>query len=395
MKNFFKKYSFLAGIFIFLGWGIAEAGPFLYLLFDSTKVGDKNQVYGVAGALEQQFPPFVRKEFDCSTGKQEFLNTLKTLGQSSQDRVLVVAAGEGAIPVLQQLSPQDHIVIAYSSHQYTPGQASLKDVVDAIVLPTHVVTPEIKNTFADGRATLVETIGVPHQLSPEAVQKAYTENKARIPDASPYVGVILGGDAPTPEKDMRYYTVSEAQKLADYLVGQEPGKYLLILNGPRTGKHDQQTGEVMTDSHRQGKLDLVTVAFVEGLKEKGLTQGKDFQIFDFHFGDTTPYYPIVLGALSAKGGRLYVAGESTSMVSESVDCLAAGCVIAYTNQAMNANHGKHLISEQTAGRIQVLREAAGQWTLEKAQANSSQKSQSAAAVVAEKIAECLKNRGQE
>jgi hypothetical protein len=180
-------------------------------------------------------------------------------------------------------------------------------------------------------------------------------------------------------------------QLADYLapIVKEEKAHLLILNGPRTGKHDQETGNIIESSHRDGGVDAVTTAFVEALKRQGLTQGKDFTLLDFQFGKPSAY-PVVLGALLATKSPIFVAGESTSMVSETADCLPKGLVTAYTNTAMNENHHKHCLSEKEAGRINILENTDGKWQLFKAnEIGDSKASRPASQIIAEAIRERL------
>jgi hypothetical protein len=171
---------------------------------------------------------------------------------------------------------------------------------------------------------------------------------------------------------------------------KQQNAHLLILNGPRTGKHDQKTGKVIETSHRNGHTDHITTTFIEGLKVHGLVPGQDFTLLDFQFGKPS-VYPVVLGALYVTRSPIFVAGESTSMVSEIVDCLPKGLVTAYTNNAMNENHVRHFKSEQAAGRIAVLENKDGKWQLLKALSGDPKANRPASQI----IAEAIKNRFQE
>ena len=165
---------------------------------------------------------------------------------------------------------------------------------------------------------------------------------------------------------------------------KEKKAHLLILNGPRTGKHNQMTGEPVATSHRDGRVDAVTTAFIEGLQKQGLNPGQDFTLFDFQFGKPSAY-PGVLGALHATKSPIFVAGESTSMVSETADCLP-GLVTAYINGAMNENHRKHCASEQEAGRINILENNDGNWKLlQEATVSNSKDSRPASRIIAESV----------
>ncbi|MDF3033930.1 MAG: hypothetical protein K0R76_884 [Alphaproteobacteria bacterium] len=377
MNHFFKKIGVFLVAFLLISTSDVQATPavqagqtFLYLLYDGTRAGEKNQVLGVANALDKLLPKStVRKEFDLKD-REAFLSAIDKNLAESQNKGIIIAAEAGSIAVLTQLKPRPNIVIVHSSHQYTKDHASLRNVADVVALPQYVITREILEALQSPYTVLVQTAGVPHNLSPRDIQAAYEKDGRNLPSAPSYLGVILGGDAETPDKKILYYTEEEARQLAGYIAPQIRGEktHLLILNGPRTGKHNQKTGELIATSHRDGRVDAVTAAFVKALKTHGLTPGQDFTLLDFHFGQPSAY-PVVLGALKAKKGRILVAGESTSMVSETADCLP-GLVTAYINGAMNENHRKHCPSEHAAGRVNILENQGGNWKLVEAAANA-------------------------
>jgi mitochondrial fission protein ELM1 len=391
MKYFFTKtWQWMAGIALLgaLGlylWPLNQGNTFLYVIYDESKAGDKNQVLGVANALKEHLPSNTLEiQFDVKK-KNEFLTDVRSsLKPESKNKGIVIAAGVETIDIIKELMPQDNLVISHSSHQYTKEHGLLRNVADIVALPRYVVTPDIQDDIETQQTTLVQTTGVPHNLSINTINEAYQKNKDQIPSASQYMGVILGGDAPTTKNIMRYYTAKEAVQLAEYLspIVKEKKAHLLIINGPRTGKHDQKTGKVIETSHRDGKPDKITTAFVTALEQKGLKAGQDFTLFDFQF-DKPSVYPIILGALAAKKGAIFVAGESTSMVSESADCLP-GLVTAFINDAMNENHQKHCLAEYTAGRVNILNYNKG-WHFSKSDISDSQQKESAAKTIANAI----------
>jgi len=396
MNKFTRKVSFLLLALVLSGFSAAQAAQtFLYLLYDGARAGEKNQVHGIARALKEHLPEdTVQKEFDLKE-KEAFLadaheNLFK---EDSQNKGIILAAEVAGIDVLRQLKPQKNVLITHSSHQFTKDHARLKDVADIVALPEYAVTAEVLKAIESPHTTLIQTAGVPHNLSPAAIEEAFQGNKGIIPPAPAYVGVILGGDAETPEGELRFYTAKEAKELAAYIAPQvkEKQSHLLILNGPRTGKHDQNTGKMIEGSHRDGTTDIITKTFKEDLQQQGLIEGKDFTLFDFQFGKPSAY-PVVLGALLKTKGPIFVAGESTSMVSETADCLPKGLVTAFTNHAMNENHKKHCSSEKEAGRISILENTDGNWRLLEAKETSGLNSSRPASQI---IAESIKKRFEE
>jgi hypothetical protein len=395
-ENFLKKIWIFLIVLVLAGSSNAQTTQtFLYLLYDGGKVGEKNQVHGITQALKEYLPKdTVQKEFELKD-KEAFLANIQEnlFKEDSKNKGIILAAEVGGIDVLSQLKPQKNIVIAHSSHQFTKEHSNLKDAVDIVALPQYVVTGEVLKAIESPDTTLIQTAGVPHNLSPKAIEEAFENNKGIIPVAPKYLGVILGGDAETPERELRFYTAKEAEELASFIASQikEKQSHLLILNGPRTGKHDQSTGKVIETSHRDGSLDAVTAAFKGSLLKEGLIEGKNFTIFDFQFGKTS-VYPVVLGALLKTKSPIFVAGESTSMVSETADCLPKGLVTAFAHNAMNENHRKHCQSEKEAGRINILENTDGNWHLLEANKTSDSKDSRPASQI---IAEAIKKRFEE
>lgn len=365
----------------------AAGETFLYLFYNAGNVGDKNQAQGIARALEERLPSQTkRKEFDLKEQQDVFLTAVRRdLADNSND-IIIIAAGDGTISVLKQLKPQPHSLIVHSSHQYTSAHAGLNGVVDIVALPEFMVTDSAREAFPGSTTTLLLTPGVAHNLSLQDIQQAYQDNKASIPEAKTYLGVILAGDAPTSENKMLYYTPEEAAQLAVYMASRlrEKEVHLLVLNGPRTGKHDLTTGKVIESRHRDGQRDPVTTAFVEALTQQGLNEGQDFTVFDFQFDQKFSAYPVVLGALEATRSPIFVDGGSTSMVSETADNLP-GFVTVFTNGSMNDNHRKFCETEFKAGRVGILENKKGEWALRTPSGTPSASSQSAAAMIAQAI----------
>ena len=190
---------------------------FLYLLYDGGRAGEKNQVLGVAHSLKEYLPEdTVRKEFELKD-KEAFLRDVhQNLTEEPKNKGIVVAAELESIGILKRLKPQPNRVIAHSSHQYTKDHASLKGVADIVALPQYVVTDEVLSAIESPPHTiLIQTAGVPHNLSLKDIQEAYESNKDSLPVAPAYLGVILGGDAETPDKKLLYYTAAEAGQMAD------------------------------------------------------------------------------------------------------------------------------------------------------------------------------------
>jgi hypothetical protein len=362
MRYLFKKIWLFVFACVAIGENSLAGGQVMfYLLAKRTNVGEYNQVKGIERALEGFFSDFQKQEFDIDD-KSAFLTAVKNdLRGKRGNYGVIIASGEETIPLIMSLKPRSNMVIVYSHHQLLSKHQELKDKVDIIALPAHAVSPEDVKRLSSRRAKVIATIGVPHNVTMKEVQSEYEQYKEQFPKAPHYIGVMLGGDAPTADKKMLYYTQEEARQLADYLAPhiRSGETHLFILNGPRTGKHDPQTGQVLEASHRTEVLDPVTQSFLERLVEQGVEESR-FTVFDFQYGKPS-LQKAVLGSLLRTKSPLYVAGESSSNISEAADILP-GHVIAYMHGAMNTTHHKHLETEQACGRIKVLKNENGVWS---------------------------------
>jgi hypothetical protein len=330
----------------------------VYLLSNHGNVGDHNQVLGIFTALQSLSQQDLGvKDFDTKTTSPAVLKEAieKDL---THEKVIVMGAGEGGIDGIADLSSNPNLIICLSSHMFLERykDPALLEKVSFIALPTHV-SANIKKRL--GRK-LIETVGVAHNRHPAEATKVYEAWEAKeLPSSPTYLGVILGGDAPVPEsKEIKLFSEEDANNLAEYIANNAKGAYILVLNGPRTGKYDKNRKEIST-IHKKGQADSITNFFKAKLSKKGIAKVK---IFDFQHNTpenkawVSPYncFDLVAGALKATGGKILVPGESSTSISESVDVLSPTQVIVYKNNAMNEVHKDHVASEFAAGRISIL-----------------------------------------
>ncbi len=341
------KRVLLCFAFLFLSNLAASNAQQLFIYRDFGHKGDENQIRGVVRAMFQSRPVEVR-EFNMGE-EQQLTEALRKALQEPKPILLVV--GEKTVPSFSKLLPVDQATTAHLCHMETKDHPQLIGKVDFIVLPTHAAREEFKALLKGSRTQLIETVGVAHNRQIEAVKKAYLERRDQLPSSALYQGVILGGDAPTPEGEILFFTEENARQLARS-VAHFKGHFL-ITNGPRTGKYDPETKTEIKTAHRDGKLDFVTAAFVEELKKSGVLPNR-FTVFDFQFGQPSNDMDVMLGAVRATNGFMFVPGESTSSISESVDVLPFQHAIVYENTAMNPVHKAHVVSEVKAGRIKLL-----------------------------------------
>jgi len=349
-----KKIIFLLGILMLSS--INTNALKLYLLSNHDFAGDHNQALGIATAFTQLSPE--SHIVDLNT---KILSPSEIKEKITQDlikeNVIVIGPGEGGIQGIKELPKDSRLVIGLTSHMFLQGynDPNILEKVTFIALPAPV--PQEQKELLGNK--LIETIGVAHNRQPETADNTYKEwGQKVLPRCTSFIGVVLGGDAPTPTKDLKLFTEKDATQLADYIAKHAKEACVLVLNGPRTGKHNAAKKEILT-VHRKGDSDHITKTFVHELKTKGVLKVK---VFDFQHNTpenkewVAPYnaFDLVVGTLRAMKGTLFVPGESTSVISEAVDTLPPGKVIAYLNSAMNEVHHAQVASELAAGRVSVL-----------------------------------------
>ncbi len=314
--------------------------------------GDENQVHGVLRAYSQHCQDIEVTEFNV--GDEEKLTaSVKSAVTAQEEKPIVLAVGEKTVSSFANLFPFQGATTVHLCHMITTNHPKLVGKVDYIAAPLHAIGDFI-NTLEGTKTKLIKTIGVAHNRQIEEIEAIYDLRKSELPESDTYLGVILGGDAPTPDNEIQLFTEVNARKLARYISPLIKSRHLLIINGPRTGKYDPITQEEIKSAHRDGEKDYVTRAFVEEL-EKSKILPQQFTLFDFQFGSSiSKDMDLLLGAVRAKDGEILVAGESTSSISESIDVLPDGAVIVYDTTSMNQVHNAHVKSELDAGRIKYL-----------------------------------------
>lgn len=342
-----------------------QAGVHVFGITNKDFVGDCNQILGVQESfrtLHSEEPDSVDiRSFDYKD-LQPLVTAINEVEKSDHSgKVIVLGVSDyGADAISQLKGSVNKPTVSYTmlSHQITPKVETVVGVADFIALPAHAVTPEFKNKVSSTQTKLIETVGVSHNLKKSDIQADYDKFKDKLLSLGKYNSVmvaVLGGDAPDGKNLMKYYTPEEAKTLANYLGKQAILKNAIVLatNGPRTGKHNQETGKVDDTAHKNGKFDFVSQEFVDTLKS--ILPETQFAFYDFQSGQPS-MSKAMYGQALKENGVVYIPGESTSMVSEAVDNFGPTRVIVYKNKAMNPTHLKHVELEQESDRIKLLDE---------------------------------------
>jgi hypothetical protein len=379
-----KKFFLLTSLLMFSTAPISAVK--LILLSNYDNAGDHNQVMGIARAFRGLSPDVTVEDINTKTTPASAIKDMVT----PEDKTIVIGSGEGGILGIQDLTPQENLVICLTSHMILGGYSNpdLMQKVNFLALPIHASD----TLSAEWKDKLINTTGVAHNRSSEDPLNAYNLGKGTLPASCPsYFAVYLGGDAPTPKKVTKLFTEAEAKELADYVAKNAGDSCILVLNGPRTGKHDASLQEIAT-AHRDGKLDHVTAAFKEKLESQ--VAPEKVKIYNFQFGQDLGYntFDLVLGVLLENEGKILVPGESTSVISEAIDVLPAGKVTIYTNSAMNEIHEKHVKSEADAGRASLLLDYQNFQDLKTGESGEAQaSSKSAAQTIADRLWQAIQH----
>lgn len=318
-------------------------------------IGDRNQALGIQNALKERYATFHLPYESYEWDVKEIGKLASSLEKNEEAVSVVIGIGDHGLTALRSLKHnsliKDNFFSLWASHQLFKELQVSAQCLDIIALPTHVVTEEIIQLLKNTNTKLIQTVGVAHNVIPESLQEKRMEWQDRIPAAERYIGVFLGGDAPEPNGNIRYFTAEEAQLMGKYIGerAQAIGATLLITNSPRTGQYDPKTGKNVT-VHQGAELDKTTESFMAGIAQSG-TKG---YLFDFQFGKASAY-PALLGALQQTPGSVaFVTGDSTSMLSEIADSLANGSVYAVTINSMNSAHHAHVKAAHQNGYVHLI-----------------------------------------
>jgi len=371
MKNYYLGSKLKSTIIFFLCLisltSFASDITNIYLIKNPNYLGDYNQLLGISKKTKGYF-----NKHNISVNIEEYniteLESLRYKMKTNNDKstIIILSAGVYGIEAIKSLKSDHsilhHILAIHVSHQilndkFTHSQLlqanDRKSGADIIVLPDHVLDSKSKALLGNSKYTqLVKTVGVAHNLELSKIKKEYTEFKDILPKSDKYLGVILGGDAPDSNGKIHYYTELDAQKLAQYISDLAiKEKYTVLLtNSPRTGKHDPITGKERDGMHNNNLIDPVTLKFQEVLTVNKVA----FKLFDFQKNKPNLYKAIVGAVLYNTNSRIFVPGESTSMISECIDILPAGSVTIYYNSAMGNVHERHVKAEFDNGRASTL-----------------------------------------
>ncbi len=232
----------------------------LYIISDKAFVGDRSQLLGVARESEKYF-----KSKSVTLNVEEYdksqLETVKDQISSNKNLAIIVSVGYYGIESITTLKSDPElakkIIAVHLSHQLLDnGTLSHKQLVqekrdnffgaDIIALPSHALDKQ--NTKLTGVNTiLLTTNGVVHNMQVSDIESEYGAFKSMFSSFDKYLAVILAGDVPE-NGTYHCYTDKETEKLANYVsnLALKNNYFVLVSNGPRTGKYDCQNNKELS-----------------------------------------------------------------------------------------------------------------------------------------------------
>lgn len=321
----------------------------LILLSNPNFAGDNNQLQGISLSVASEMEKLIisEAEFDVSI-------------LQAQD-VIIIVGSHGLNFIRDIKTAQPKSLLIWVGHQWFAEFGELSIWPDVIAIPKSAYRDEIGEGIPDD-TMLILTDGVAHCVNDETVMAEAMKFQPTLPSYEQFtncVGVIIAGDAPTPAGLMKCFCPEEARSQAQFIaahikangLGQERTA-ILILNGPRTGKHDPRNGVLISpDPHRTGLVDDSSQAFVDAFN--AIFPNQVF-FYDFQFGQSSAYKPVMNRVRQATQGAWYVPAESSSMVTESTYLSANEIpVFVYSPSSANETHLALVKEAENSGLIRM------------------------------------------
>jgi len=314
----------------------------ILLLTNTNFVGDNNQLKGIQLAIQAklkeqcEFQQIEESEFDANL-----------LGEKD---IVLVSGSHGLIIADQIKQSKPGTKIVWSGHQYFDEFNSIKYFPDIVALPGTALSGSDK-TEIKKRTQLIVTAGVSHCVNDQTVTEDHVKFKGDLPDHARYpkqIGIILAGDAPTTEGKMLFFNEENAIKQAAIISSRlkaygynATDTAIMITNGPRTGKHNPDTGNAHNpEPHRSGEVDASSKAFLDAINEE-MNQSQVF-FYNFQFDGPSAIKPMMKQVADSQAGLWFVSSESISALTESSFVLEKGIpVVIYHPSSENPAHLAH------------------------------------------------------
>ncbi|MBN8827257.1 MAG: hypothetical protein J0H68_00945 [Sphingobacteriia bacterium] len=331
-----------------------KEGILLIALINTANSGDVDHTRGVMNVLYGRLEPnynIEKIEMDVKDKEaKSFSNELESNDffiskYKNFNKVVTYAAGETSLNHLIEFKdkfPKTHII--FGAHQFFKSLISSNlPNIDMLVMPKYAINSEQESIIKQYGVKLSGTFGIPHSSTLKKLRESFEQRKSTIPESKKYLLVVLGGDAPTPEGIIKYYTKDEAIYLAQIVASKaKEGYYVLVTNSGRTGLHNPFTKEKLAVHDEsvvnEYKIDEITTAFCKKLEQNKV----EFRLFDFKKLKTGQYdssFDALLYTVSNNSESIAILpAESSSMITKTSDFLKADKLVVYNNNAVNQVH---------------------------------------------------------
>jgi mitochondrial fission protein ELM1 len=275
-----------------------------------------------------------------------------------KEDIILIGAGVQSLPLLQAVGSQQElpqVKTVWSGHQH-PVQLDQRaiGILDNIVLPDYEIGHALKLLAQE--KVISSGNSVPTTKTTDHIITAYESavTQGTLPQAQHYIAVVLGGDAVEKDGTVKSYSAEEAFAMGQ-MVGQQAVEHdytVLATNGPRTGAYSD--GVRHEDAHQAGApLDSVSQAFLAGLQAAGLPEQQQ-AFYNFTYGEQSALDSLLGAVASHTGSHILIPADSTTMLSEAVQTLPTGRLLAYDTSAMNDAHRQQVEQLVTEGRAYRL-----------------------------------------
>lgn len=330
----------------------------IHIITNESNRGDQSQALGVRDALAQSYsedsvvPHLYRWDAGNIEAFKKYLGDKSSELQNSEHHVVIGVGEHGlkALSDIHKLKLPQNISLHWQGHQVMKGLEKAAASFETVALPEHVLDEETKKKLSQ-KTRLIPTIGVAHNITREKIADLDQVIKSDLVPENLYHAVFLGGDAPTGKGKIKYFTPLEAVSFASRVaeVAKQDGASVIVTNGPRTGKFDSRSSEVI-GKHDGTEVDRVSEAFIDNLKAAGVKT----VFYDFVYKGESKFKPIVSLISKNPASKAFVTGESTSMLSEIGDNILYKNMYVLPISSMNDAHEKHVDTLYRNGKANIL-----------------------------------------
>ncbi|AVP87125.1 hypothetical protein phytr_1660 [Candidatus Phycorickettsia trachydisci] len=273
-----------------------------------------------------------------NTGEQAMIQDLRqTINDNPllKTKNIIIGAGVGGAKVFHQVVPPKtyHVLLTWQWLE------DMKDLASGtiVVMPEHAIDKNFD--IIKDKVKLITIKGVLHTRDLKSVQKESTTGI----DPLTQLIVMLAGD--TQQSDGSWLLYDEAM-ITEFLSQLPARAKILILNGPRTGKHRiGELGIAVDQTAHNTTTDYITQIAMD------TSQKTSWKVVDFKFGTPSLWGPALKFCLDHPQVGLVIPGESTSMISEA---LSLGIrPIIYTHEAMTTISRKYVESLAQENKISL------------------------------------------